>query len=276
MNQRFLSAAILLLAACAKKDAPPPPPPAPQEVTFTATEFAFSGPDSIAPGVTVIRFVNQGTQDHHMILGQLAEGKTVQDLTTFMQANPDAEPDFLTWRGSAGGIAVQGSNTSISDLAPGRYVAICFLPDPADGKMHVEKGMIKELVVAGPRGEAPAPAADVEARTSDYKFTVPALTAGAHTVHYVNDGPKTHEIQLVRLNEGATVESFMASMAPDSKTPPPGVFLGGPGALSSGGDNYWTVTLEPGRYLLLCFVPDPDGTPHAMKGMVQELTIPAS
>ena len=276
MNLRFLPAAILVLAACAKKDAPPPAPPAPQEVTFTATDFAFTGPDSIAPGVTSIRVVNQGQQDHHLILGQLTDGKTMQDLLAFMQANPTGEPTFLTWRGGANAIAPNGSNASVSDLPAGRYVAICFLPDPADGKPHVAKGMIRELVVAGPRGEAAVPATTLEARTSDYEFIMPALTAGTHTIHYINDGPKTHEIQLYRLNEGATMENFMAAMAPGSTTPPPGVAVGGPGALSAGGDNYFTVTLEPGKYLVVCFVPDPDGVPHAMKGMVQELTIPAS
>ena len=276
MTHRFLPTAILVLAACAKKDAPPPPPPAPQDVTFTATNFAFTGPDSIAPGVTAIRLVNNGTQDHHMILGKLAEGKTMGDLMTFLQANPSAAPDFLTWHGSAGGIAPQGTNTSIADLAPGRYVAICFLPDPADGRMHATKGMMKEFVVAGTRGAAAVPTTTLEARTSDFKFVLPALTAGTHTIHYVNDGPAIHEIQLVRLNEGATLETFMAAMAPGATAPPPGVFVGGPGALSPGGDNYWTVTLEPGRYMAVCFVPDSTGTPHAMKGMVQELTIPAS
>ena len=35
-----------------------------------------------------------------------------------------------------------------------------------------------------------------------------------------------------------------------------------------------TVDLAPGRYLLLCWVPDPaDGVPHVMKGMVTEVVI---
>jgi hypothetical protein len=138
---------MLLLAACARKDAPPPPPPSPQEVTFTATNFAFTGPDSIGPGVTSIRLVNNGTQNHHMILGRLAEGKTMQDLVTFTQANPAKAPDFVTWHGAAGGIAPQATNTVIADLAPGRDVAFCYLPDPADGQMHATKGMVQELTV---------------------------------------------------------------------------------------------------------------------------------
>jgi hypothetical protein len=53
--------------------------------------------------------------------------------------------------------------------------------------------------------------------------------------------------------------------------------IGGPGAYSRGLEGYWTVTLTPGNYVLLCFVPDPaDGKPHLMKGMVREFTISAS
>jgi hypothetical protein len=52
------------------------------------------------------------------------------------------------------------------------------------------------------------------------------------------------------------------------------VFLGGPGALSTGEGDYWTVTLTSGKYMFLCFVPDgATGAPHLAMGMVRELTI---
>ena len=58
---------------------------------------------------------------------------------------------------------------------------------------------------------------------------------------------------------------------------PPGTDAGGPGALSRTLDQYWTVRLEPGNYLFVCFVPDSaDGAPHLMKGMVREFTVSAS
>ena len=41
--------------------------------------------------------------------------------------------------------------------------------------------------------------------------------------------------------------------------------------------NRYTATelwLEPGRYVLLCFVPDEEtGQPHALLGMVEEFTV---
>jgi hypothetical protein len=273
MTVRYALLPLLALSACAPRAEAPA---APQEVVFTATEFSFTGPDSIAPGVTTIRLVNAGQQDHHLILGQLEPGKTMEDLTTFVQAHPETEPPFLKWRGSANGVAHGDSTGSTADLPAGQYVLICFLPDPTDGKPHLTKGMMRPLTVAGPRHEAPLPVAAAEIRLKDFSFVSPPLTAGTHTFHIINDGPQTHEVQLVRLNDGVTSQQFLATLAPGSTTPPPGVMLGGPGALSTGLDDYWTVTFTPGSYLFLCFVPDTDGMPHMIKGMVHEFTVEAT
>ena len=44
--------------------------------------------------------------------------------------------------------------------------------------------------------------------------------------------------------------------------------------ISKGEFNIFTMDFEPGRYALLCFVPDAgDGMPHFMHGMVQEFTV---
>lgn len=194
-----------------------------------------------------------------------------------MKEHPGKEPPYLSWRGAANGVGPGGSDGATVDLPSGSYLAICFLPDPADGKDHASKGMIRELVIAGTPHVAQAPAAETEIRLKDFSFQFGDLTAGTHTFRVVNDGPLTHELQLVRLNEGATARDFLAGVAPDSKGPPPGVMIGGPGAYGRGLEGYWTVTLTPGTYLFVCFVPDPsDGQPHLMKGMVREFTIPAT
>ncbi|MDX2260863.1 MAG: hypothetical protein SFU84_04100 [Gemmatimonadales bacterium] len=277
MSRRFLPV-LFVMAACAKTaDAPPEPtaPPAPQVATFTATDFAFSGPDTIAPGMTEIRMVNTGAQEHHLILGRLDDGKTAADVMEALAKDPNAEPAWLSWRGGAGSVLAGDSSASVSDLAPGRYVAFCFIPDPTDGmKPHVMKGMMKEIIVAGTPNTAAAPAVSGEIHLSEFAFSPTTLTAGTHTFKIVNDGKQTHEIAITRLDEGATAESFLAAFAPGAKGPPPGKPMGGNGAISPGQSNYWTVTLTPGTYLLVCFVPDPaDGTPHVMKGMIQTIVV---
>jgi hypothetical protein len=268
-----LLAVPLVLAACAPgaKDATGSAP----IITYTATDFAFTGPDSITPGVTAIRLVNHGNQMHHLILGRVAEGKTADDVIAAARKNPTAEPPFASWRGAVGVVGPGDSAAgSMGDLPAGHYLLLCFMADPSDGTVHLVKGMTKQLVVAGPRHEAPPPAADAEFHLKDYAFVGPDLTAGTHTIHVVNDGPQTHELQLVRLNGGATSAQFLGSFAPGASGPPPGMFLGGPGAFAVGEGGYWTVTLTPGRYLFICFVPDTiTGPPHVTKGMIRELTV---
>jgi plastocyanin len=270
--------ALVLLAACSKPAETPPAEPtaaAPQVITYTASDFAFTGPDTIAPGMTTIQLVNDGKQEHHLVLGQLSEGTTLDAVMAEMQANPNGEPKGIVWVGGAGGAVPTGTSGATNDLTPGRYVAFCFLPDPTDGgKPHIMKGMLKEIVVAGTPNGAPAPTADVEIHLSDFAFSPTTLTAGTHTIKVVNDGKQTHEIALARLDEGATAEAFLAALAPGAKAPPPGQPAGGNGAISPGKANYLTVTLTKGTYLLLCFVPDTaDGKPHVMKGMVQTVVV---
>lgn len=272
MRFRPLAALLGALTACAPK-----PSAAPAEVTFTATDFAFAGPDSIPPGFTTVHLANNGHQDHHLMLGRLDDGKTLQDLIAFAQAHPGAEPPFMSWHGAANAVGPSLSTAGTVDLPAGHYVAICFMPDPMDGRDHLSKGMIKELVVTGTRSAAQAPQTQGEIRLKDFGFEAPSIGAGTHTFHVVNDGPQTHELQLVRLNQGATANDYLAALAPGAKSPPPGLMLGGPGAFSKGGDGYWSVAFEPGNYIFICFVPDgATGLPHMMKGMVHEFTVPTT
>ena len=267
---------LVALAACAPQSdsASPATPP---QVVFTAGDFSFDGPDSIAPGFTAVRMVNAGAKEHHLILGRLDDGRTLAEVTAYLAEHPAAEPPYLSWRGVAGVVAPGDSSGATVDLTPGKYVLICFVSEPTDPQPHMLKGMIKEVVVAGAPGGAAPPHAESEIRLRDFSFEAPALTAGTHTFHLINDGPQTHEVQLVRLNDGAGIQDYLGAMAPGAKGPPPGTLVGGPGAFGKGLDGYWTVTLTPGKYAFLCFVPDPaDGMPHIMKGMVREFSIAAS
>jgi hypothetical protein len=275
-----LAAALLLLAACAPGADEPTEvaTAAPQELTYTATDFAYTGPDTVAPGLTTIQLVNNGQQEHHIVLGRLADGRTVADLMAAFEANPNAEPDFLTWVGGAGSAMPGATSNGTQELEAGTYVLICFVPDMTDNMMpHLAKGMIKELVVTGERIEATAPSAVGDIVMTDFAFAVPTITAGTHTFRVVNNGPQTHEVTVVRLNDGVTADHYMAAMAPGATAPPPGVVVGGNGALSNGRTNWFSMTFEPGNYVMLCFVPDvADGQPHIMKGMMQPFTVAAA
>jgi hypothetical protein len=86
------------------------------------------------------------------------------------------------------------------------------------------------------------------------------LTKGQHTFHVKNRGSQAHAVSLVRLDPDASVESFVAALAPGAAGPLPGTLVGGITGLESGGEGAFTANLSPGRYGMICLFTNPD--PH--------------
>jgi hypothetical protein len=50
--------------------------------------------------------------------------------------------------------------------------------------------------------------------------------------------------------------------------------LGGASGIAQGRHMFVTADLKPGKYVLLCFIPDArDGRPHSAHGMAKEITV---
>jgi hypothetical protein len=116
----------------------------------------------------------------------------------------------------------------------------------------------------------------VNVTASDFKFEMPdSLPAGLTTFHLMNHGAELHHMQVLRLEQGKTIADFQAAM--QTQGPPPAwiTFAGGPqGGFPHGQPNNVTMTLTPGNYVAICFIPSPsDGKPHVAKGMVKSLTV---
>jgi hypothetical protein len=119
----------------------------------------------------------------------------------------------------------------------------------------------------------------VEIQAADYAFGGPdKLETGYQTLTFTNTGKELHHLQLVRLNDGVTLEQFQAAMREGEAAMMPLIELvGGAGLVVPGGSATVTVNLEkPGTYLELCFVPDANGVPHLALGMVKPLEVVAS
>lgn len=245
---------------------------APQMVTVTARDFSFEAPAEIPAGPTTFQMVNAGQALHHVQLVKLEEGKTVDDLLAAMKAGgpPPA------WARNVGGPNAPDpgatSNATVV-LEPGNYAMLCFVDIPG-GVPHVMRGMVKPLRVTAPTASAGVPAHDVVMTLSDYTFALSKpLTAGRHVIRVENAARQPHEVEIVRLAPGKTAEDVAAWMR-DPQGPPPVSAIGGVAGMDSGMSNTFEVDLEPGKYLLLCFVPDAgDGKPHLAHGMIREITI---
>ncbi len=263
-------------AACAR----PAPERGASLVTFTATEYAFQGPDTLAAGLTTLRLVNHGKELHHASIFRLGEGKTLVDFQAAMavvMSGKAPPPAWITYAGGPNAIDPDDSSTVTQVFDPGRYLVLCMIPGK-DGEPHVMKGMLHPLVVTGTApGPAPAlPAADVTVKLSDYDFVFDKpLTAGTHTVRVDNAGPQPHEIVVAELAPGKSAADFVKWETGGEKGPlPANRWLGGVAGIDTGKSATFTVTLKAGNYLVICFWPDAkDGKPHFVHGMIKQITV---
>ncbi len=122
-----------------------------------------------------------------------------------------------------------------------------------------------------------APPPSVTVTATDFRFDAPTeLPAGLTTFRLVNHGPSIHHLQLVKLGAGKTFGDFMVALKGGGPPPEWVTMEGGPNPPELGDTATTTLTLEPGNYAMLCFVPGPDGIPHIAKGMVRPLKVTAA
>jgi uncharacterized cupredoxin-like copper-binding protein len=249
------------------------PVPVATPVTITASDFKLELPDTIPAGVVTFNLVNQGKEFHHAQLFKLEDGKTMDDLAVAMKEH-GPPPSWMKHLGGPNAAGPGQTITGANVLTPGNYVVLCFIPSP-DGQPHVAKGMVRPFTVSGTGTEVAAlpPVADT-IRLVDYDFQPSRpLKAGSHTFLVENDGPQVHELVVVKLATGKTIQDF-AAWAEHLKGPPPAESVGGVTGLDKGVAAQFTADLTPGEYGFICFVPDAkDGKPHLAHGMMKQFKV---
>lgn len=260
------------------------------EFHVVAVEYSFDLPAETPAGWTGVTLDNQGTMEHHVALLRLRDPAMRADLEAALQT-----PEFgaiFAYADSLGGPMIgPGSTASVLiDLPPGDYFAICAIPD-ADGTPHYLKGQQAPFSVTGEASAGEAPAADLSIDMSEMVFTgIPeTVPAGAQIWKVSNIGQQLHEMAMVQLAEGLTVEQAMqmfglspatataggeATPAMDMSGPPPFTVVPSIAPMGPGQTNYLELDLAPGTYIAVCFIPDmATGVPHAMMGMTASFTV---
>ena len=115
----------------------------------------------------------------------------------------------------------------------------------------------------------------VVVKTSDYGFDAPdTVHAGLTTLRLVtNPGQEIHQVGLIRIDSGKTPADLFNAMKNPGPLPAWAKEIAGVNPPAPGQTADATLTLEPGNYLLVCFVPSPDGVPHVAKGMSRPMTV---
>lgn len=262
---------------------------APATLAVTATDdtagggYTFELPASAEAGATQIELTNTGGEPHHAQLFQLNPDATMDDLgETLAGGDPSALQDVGTFAGGTGVVSPGGTSSAeaVADLTEGTYAFLCFVEN-AEGIPHLAQGMVQPLEVTAADDPAPVPDADADVSLVDYSFELPEL-AGDEVLSISNASEaEPHELNILRLEPGATIEDVLAIAEAEGEEPPAGpppfAGVGGLNGLSPGGTSALALDLEPGEYVFACFIPsfDPrnEGQTHAELGMIDQVTI---
>ena len=250
----------------------------PPEVLIVSEEYTFSGPERIDGGWKTVRLKNQGREIHHVQFLKLPADKSGKDFNEALASDSTRLPSWVVRYGGVNSVMPGEDATVIINLDPGEYVLICGIPDKR-GLPHVIRGMTKSIQVTtldhSPAG-APSQDVTVTMKEFSYAFDRP-LTARKRMVRVRNDGTQAHEMLLLKIAPGASVQDFLRLYEPGNLGNPAGRTIGGLTGLSPGREAFLPLHVEPGRYGILCFLADPRRrTPHFMAGMWMDIDVPSA
>ena len=143
-------------------------------------------------------------------------------------------------------------------------------------KEEPKTAAVDSSAAVAPAAAAAAPNV-VNLTATDYKLDGPAdVPAGMTTFTLTNNGKELHHAALIKLDSGKTMDDLMAgikAMKPGAAPPGWVIPAGGVNAAAPTASTSLTMNLQPGNYVLACFIPDAKGVPHVMKGMAKALTV---
>ncbi len=267
---------VALLTGCANDG----PIPRAAAITISLDDFAIEAPDVVPAGLVEVHGLNDGDETHQAVFAELPDGVTANEyVSTFLQ-DPAATLDATDLRGGLQFVRPGHGQDVTVQLEPGRYLLWCGLPGPGPGESHLAHGMWTELTVEDRAGlDAPILDAVPSAGTIElinWAFAAPDTLRAGEVYTVVNSGTQVHEIGMASLASGATrddVLAFLSGEAP-AGAPPPFTDLSGTGLLSPGTRQTLAIDVPPGRYVLVCYLPDPDdGQQHFMKGMIHVVDV---
>lgn len=148
---------------------------------------------------------------------------------------------------------------------------------------------------------APADAYVVEVVAEDYAFEAPnEILSGWTTFRMTNEGEETHFLYLTRIPDDRTYDDYLQGISRPvndawqavraGEIDKAGAFeqlgaeipgwywmeaeaFGGPGLVAAGGASQATVELEPGTYVLECFMKTAEGEFHWVEGMIRPIEV---
>lgn len=250
-----------------------------QTVAIDGGDFSYDGvPSEIPAGAVTVELTNTGEEEHQATILAVPDGQAPEEYLAAAAA-AGGVPDDAEFFGGPNGVEPGQTRSATTALDAGDYVVVCFIPSPSDGIPHAVKGMVAPFTVT--EGDAPAELAteDQQIELLDYSFDLPDDLDPTAPVTIRNVGEEPHELVAYRVADGSTYDDALALLTtpPGTGATPPEPFplAGGSGvaAMSPGVANGTDLEMTDGTYVLICFLPDADGLPHFLRGMVQPFEV---
>ena len=126
-----------------------------------------------------------------------------------------------------------------------------------------------------PTAAFPPPSSVATFSAWEYGFDGPeSLPGGQTTVRLRNKGKESHQLQLLKLDEGKSPADLAAALKSSNGSAPPWAkHMGGPNGVSTGNASEATLYLEPGMYVIICGMPGKHHQIHAVLGMQKSLRV---
>ena len=132
-------------------------------------------------------------------------------------------------------------------------------------------------VAATPDISKETPATSLQVDAADFSFEVSSkvVAAGRVPVKLQNNGSEPHQVMILRLHDGVSVDQYLSAAQRDEGSA--GSLIdnsGGVNVVDPGSSGTGYGDFQPGKYALVCYIPSGDHIGHLHKGMVAELTVP--
>ena len=154
-------------------------------------------------------------------------------------------------------------------------IALAFAPSPLAG--CADDATAESPACSRHHGDAPPPPCptrlDVVAREFEWAGIPERLPAGSYPMSFRNEGAEPHEVFVFRNTEGLSLDE-LAELGPVGHQGPRRGGRHADRGAGRGGPSETTLTLTPGTYEVVCFIPTPtDGLAHFAHGMHRTIEV---
>jgi hypothetical protein len=255
----------------------------------TKVDVVFSGsgnatkvavPSEIESGAATFAIDNSdGKVPHSGQVIRIDDGHTLDEALAIVGSDkPQVIPEWIRAYGGPGTANPGESSTATVKLDEGHYA---LFDDSSNGPP-----ISTEFDVKG-SGGADLPSTDLKITAAEtgnadpqYEWQVGDLKAGDNTLTFDSEGDEAlHLISAVPIKGDATIEDVQKELESGGSGGPPQTVdfdnSSDTAVIDGGKSEVTTLNLKPGRYALICFLPDRDepNKPHFTEGLLKEVNV---